>query len=207
MIVLNILFLITCVPIFTIGAAKTALYDVCFRMGTDREGGLVKTYFHAFASNFKQSTLVWLVMAFVGADLTAAFVLALYQENALKYIALPAFLFMIAFLLTAGYVFPQISQLELKTKALIKNSFVLSIGFLPRSICVAVLNVLPIVVLAVWPLTFYRIGILWAAGYFSTAALLNTRLLKAAMDMVTPHDEDEEYEDEEENTVADSDDA
>lgn len=188
MIVLNIIYLITCIPIFTIGAAQTALYDVCFRMGTEREDGLVKTYFHAFTANFKQSTLVWLVMAFLGGDLIAAFVLALYQENALKYIALPALLFMIAFLLTAGYIFPQISQIELKTKALIKNSFVLSLGFLPRSICVAALNILPIVVLAVWPLAFYQLGILWVAGYFSVAAFLNTKLLKMAIAMVSPHD-------------------
>ena len=35
--VLNMLYLLTCLPIFTIGAATSALYAVCFRMGTDRE--------------------------------------------------------------------------------------------------------------------------------------------------------------------------
>ena len=41
--VLNLLFLCTCIPVFTIGAALTALYDVVFRMDTDREGKLIST--------------------------------------------------------------------------------------------------------------------------------------------------------------------
>ena len=53
--VLNLLFLCTCIPVFTIGAALTALYDVVFRMDTEREGKLVSAYFRAFTANFRQS--------------------------------------------------------------------------------------------------------------------------------------------------------
>ena len=50
LVVLNLLFLCTCIPIFTIGAALTALYDVVFRMDSEREGQIVSTYFRAFAA-------------------------------------------------------------------------------------------------------------------------------------------------------------
>ena len=59
-VILNLVFLLTCIPIFTIGAANTALYDVVFRMDTDREGKLLPTYFHSFRENFRQSTILWL---------------------------------------------------------------------------------------------------------------------------------------------------
>ena len=60
--ILNILLLCTSIPIFTIGASLTALYDVVFRMDSCREGKTVAAYFTAFRKNFKQSTPVWLVL-------------------------------------------------------------------------------------------------------------------------------------------------
>ena len=42
LIILNVIYLVTCLPVVTIGAAGTAMYTVCFRLGTDREGSLVK---------------------------------------------------------------------------------------------------------------------------------------------------------------------
>lgn len=60
--ILNVIFLLTCIPVFTIGAASTALYTVCFRFGTDSEAGVIKSYFTAFRDNLKQSTLVWLII-------------------------------------------------------------------------------------------------------------------------------------------------
>ena len=46
--ILNFLFILTSIPIFTIGAGLTALYTVCFRLGTDDEGSTAKDYFRAF---------------------------------------------------------------------------------------------------------------------------------------------------------------
>ena len=37
--VLNLLFLLTCIPVFTVGAAVTALYDVMLKLVRDEEGG------------------------------------------------------------------------------------------------------------------------------------------------------------------------
>ena len=53
LVILNLLFLCTCIPIFTIGSALTALYDVVFRLDTDGEGKIAATYFRAFRANFR----------------------------------------------------------------------------------------------------------------------------------------------------------
>ena len=58
LILLNLVFLVTCIPIFTIGAASAALYSVAFRLGTEREEGVFRCYFRAFRNNFKQGTIL-----------------------------------------------------------------------------------------------------------------------------------------------------
>ena len=63
LVILNFLFLFTCIPIFTVGASLTALYDVVLRMDTERETPTVSTYFRSFRANFRQSTQVFLIMA------------------------------------------------------------------------------------------------------------------------------------------------
>lgn len=45
MILLNLLFLVTCIPFFTIGAALTALYDVSLRMAKNEEAYIIRSFF------------------------------------------------------------------------------------------------------------------------------------------------------------------
>lgn len=56
----NLLWLLTSLPVFTVGAASSAAYSVLLRYA--REGGIpiLKNYFHAFKENFLQATALWL---------------------------------------------------------------------------------------------------------------------------------------------------
>ena len=60
LIILNILTFICCLPVFTAGAAFTALYTIVIRIIRNEDGSVVKDYFRAFRSNFKKATLLWL---------------------------------------------------------------------------------------------------------------------------------------------------
>ena len=61
LLVLNLLAILCSLPIFTIGAAVTALDDVCFRMIRQEGSSIVRGYFHAFRANFKKGTLLGLL--------------------------------------------------------------------------------------------------------------------------------------------------
>ena len=61
LIVLNILMIICCVPVFTAGAAMTALYTMVMRMARKEDGKIISEYFKAFKANFKQATILWLI--------------------------------------------------------------------------------------------------------------------------------------------------
>ena len=61
LLVLNLLAILCSLPIFTIGAAVTALDDVCFRMIRQEGSSVVRGYFHAFRANFKRGILLGLL--------------------------------------------------------------------------------------------------------------------------------------------------
>ena len=63
---LNCVWFLCCVPVFTIGAATTALYTVTISIAEQREGDILQQYFRAFRSNFKQATILWLILLVVG---------------------------------------------------------------------------------------------------------------------------------------------
>ena len=60
--ILNVLCLICCIPIITIGPALTAKYDVAMRIVRKEEPTVLKPYFKAFKENFKQSLIVWVIL-------------------------------------------------------------------------------------------------------------------------------------------------
>ena len=60
--ILNLLFILCSIPVFTTGASLSALYYCLFKMKEGTEGYLVRKFFHSFRENFKQATLMWLIM-------------------------------------------------------------------------------------------------------------------------------------------------
>ncbi len=58
---LNILTLICCVPIVTIGAAVAAMLQITMKMVKNEEGAITSSYFREFRENFRQTTAIWLI--------------------------------------------------------------------------------------------------------------------------------------------------
>lgn len=52
MVILSFCWIISCIPVFTIGAASTALYDTSRRVIHHDEGYVWRGYWHAFKVNF-----------------------------------------------------------------------------------------------------------------------------------------------------------
>lgn len=192
LILLNLCYLLTCVPVFTIGSASAALYTVCFRFGTDEEKGVIRSYFLAFRENFKRGTGVWLIVLLCGA---AALV------NAWVFYAMPggirflsvifAILFVLA-LLIFGYAFPLLSQFDDGVWPTLRNALILSLGYLPRSLLIAAVNVFPFALMLADFYLFLQAAFLWTVLYFSLAAYVNTFLLKGVFAPYLTNDNEEE---------------
>lgn len=183
LVILNFLFLFTCIPIFTIGASLTALYDVVFRMDTEREGPLVSTYFRSFRNNFKESTPVFLMivplMAVSCVNLAISSRISGFPGQALFVVSILIF---VHCLFVLGYAFPLISQFGNTVGNTLKNSLLLSIAHLPRSLIIAVINCFPWMLMIMNLYAFIRFGFLWFALYFAAAGYLNSRVLLKVFD-------------------------
>ena len=177
LILLNILFLITCLPVFTIGAATAALYTMCFRLMREEYSGIIKPYFKAFRDNFKTATAAWGIV--LVAALPALYYLSqtIQMEGVLRYSSLLFLLILAVVLMAASYGFPWISQFENTAVQSLKNGLILSISRLPRTAAVLAINLMPAIVWFVNPELFIQVSFLWVALYFAAAAYMNTGLL------------------------------
>ena len=189
LVILNCVFLLTCLPVITIGAASTALYTVCFRMGTVREGHLLRGYFQAFRSEFRQSTLIWLILLLFGAAVCLNILLFLGMSGWMHYLYILFLMFLMIALMILGYAFPLLSQFQNDTRSTVKNALIFGVAFLPRTLAIVALNVLPWAMLLVNPYLFLQVGFLWVFLYFSAAAYLNVRLLRKVFAPYIPQEE------------------
>jgi len=181
--ILNILFLITCLPVVTIGAAWTALYYVAMKMVRDEEGGILRSYFHAFRLNFRQATLLWLgvlgiavilvldllILARIDSPIAAA------MNMGIGIIAILAFLVL-------QYLFPLLARFEAGTVQTLKNAVLLAVGQLPRTLLMGFSTA------GILVITFYNgytlsIGILlWMLLGFAIMAFSNSSILVKIFD-------------------------
>ena len=175
---LNLLYVITCIPIFTIGAATTAMYSVLFKLNYIPKLSITKTFFKAFKENWKQSTIIWLIIFAFGLPFNFNVVFFYVMESGIRYLYLLFMLLSILFWIVFSYIFPLLSQFENSNKQTIKNAFLIGILHLPRSIIMALLNALPIIVLWKNPMLFAQLGVIWNLLYFGLSAAICSKLLK-----------------------------
>ena len=178
LVVLNLVFFCTCIPIFTIGAALTALYDVVFRMDTEREGKTVSIYFRSFSANFKQSTTIWLLfLLFIAASCGNAVIFSNMAGLPGQILFVISVIILINLSLVLGYVFPLLSQFDNTSRNTVKNALLLSTANLPRSLIVAVINCFPWALMVMNLYAFIQFSFIWFALYFAAAAYFNSRVL------------------------------
>ena len=63
--ILNVLFVVFSIPIVTIGASFSAAYYMGFKMVKNEETYIVRGFWKAFKENFKQATIMWIVILLV----------------------------------------------------------------------------------------------------------------------------------------------
>ena len=179
---LNIVFVITCLPVFTIGAATAALYSVCSQMLKNEESGIFRSYFRAFRENFRQGTAAWLILLAAAVPACLYFDRFVVMDSPLRYgSALFVLVFVLA-LMTAAYVFPLLSRFRNTVAGSLKNALILSVGNLPRTAVMVAVNSLPWVMWLGFYELFWKVSFLWAALYFAAAGYFNAALLKKVLD-------------------------
>lgn len=143
LILLNFIFILSCIPIFTIGASITALYSITFQMLKDNNSNILKRYLSAFKVNFKQASIIWipilLIFIFFSADLYVIYALIDPSYRILQY---PVWFIIIILYCITMYIFPLLSCFNCSNKLLIKNAIFMSIGHFPTTFIFLIVNVI-----------------------------------------------------------------
>ena len=135
---LNVLWLICCLPIFTIGASTTALYYTSFKIAKDEGSFITTMFFRSFKQNFKQATVIWLIMLAVGLMIGADGIL-LYRLRATSTGSLAVLWTLLLAVIIAGaigyaivlaYIFPLLSIAGNTTANMFKNAFLIGTHYL-----------------------------------------------------------------------------
>ena len=183
---LNILATICCIPIITIGASLTALHYVVLKMVKDEEGYITRSFFKSFRENFKQATLMWLMLLVVFILLVADFMIFRFSGIVFPgwcQIALTAIAVLIMF--ATMHLFPLLSRYENSIRATYKNSLFMGILHLPKTILMMLCWIVPIVITIYverfFPIVFF-LGI-------SGPAFLNALLYKKSFQQLEPETE------------------
>ena len=192
---LNLLWLICSLPIFTIGASTTALYYTCLKIIRDTEGNITQTFFRSFKENFRQSTIVWMIMLGLGLFLAADFYIIYYLRQsantsmAVFWTILTAVLIAVTiiYLIVLFMIFPLQASVINTTANMFRNAFLIGTHYLFA----------PILVFAVHFLMFFLVVsvftplIVFGEGF---CALISSYILNNLLILVTTPKETEEEE-------------
>lgn len=138
--VVNIFFIVTCLPIVTIGAATTALYTVSFQLSKDEENYNYKNYWQAFKANFKESTKAWLLLLLLTTMLGIDFKIIQQGSFTLGKTLLFAILLMeLLLLVVIIYIFPYIAKFENSLRRSLLNVLIIGIASFPYTILLVAL--------------------------------------------------------------------
>ena len=192
---LNLLWLLCSLPVFTIGASTTALYYASLKVVRGEASYVGRLFFRAFRENFRQATVLWLILLgiglFLGADgyilyhlrAASAGTAAIFWTLILALVIAVS----VVYVIVLEYVFPLLASVSNTNRAMLKNSFLIGTHYLFATILVfAVHFAMFFAVVAVFtPLIVFGEGL---------CALLSAWVLNRILISVsgTPEDQEEE---------------
>lgn len=152
----NILVLLCSLPIFTIGASLTAMQSIFYRLLHNEDSYVTKEFFHSFKINFKQATLVWLILLPIMGFLVYDFFFLRDSTSDMEiFMRMAAVILFVLVFIVMLYVFPIISRYENTTKETLKNACVIAITHPLQSILMLLIFAFCIYVEMIMPYKFY----------------------------------------------------
>jgi uncharacterized membrane protein YesL len=133
--ILSFYWILFSIPIVTIGSSTTALYYVMTRRISNREGYLFRDFWTSFKSNFKQTTIIWLIFLVVINILIINIRNIDLLGNMKTYVYPVQICFLIEVCLCLIYILPINARFEIGLKDSFKTAFFMANRHLLTSIC------------------------------------------------------------------------
>lgn len=191
---LNLVCLACCIPIVTAGASITALYYVTLKMVRNEESYIFKSFFKSFKQNFRQATIIHLIMV-------AAAVLLYLDTNIVKAMGEPMSqimsvifaVFTLVYAMILLYLYPILAKFYNSVKNTFTNAVLMAIRHLPYTIIMLIICALPLLIFFVPSLQMQMTLILLLLLFgMAVIAYLNSFFLVKIFDKYIPENSEED---------------
>lgn len=182
LILLNVLWLLCSVPVFTLGASTTALYTVLLRILAGEESHVTRQFFKAFGENFQRATGIWMILlAAMGlfffdlyyAGCTGSFWWRLLAVFGLQIVAMEL-----------TFVFPLLARYENNWRAHMRNAAVLAVTHLPKMLLIWLIWAVPVAGCIWISEVFYALLGVWLLIGFAGLSYVTALFIKPIFDQM-----------------------
>jgi uncharacterized membrane protein YesL len=168
LIIVNFLFMMTCLPVITIGASITSLYRITIAILAGDNPSVWKDYLTCFKNNFLKATAFQLIYM----ALTAFFLFEIFMVNNMMdpqyyWAAYPAYFFLLMVFASSIYAFPLLAWFEESFMQYLKNSLLLAITNVPLTIMITVIT--GVLAYVTYQFTVTTLSVLILMGFSSIA--------------------------------------
>ena len=182
LILLNGIFIISCLPIITIGASITSLYYVTLKMvDSDKDYFLFKDFIKGFKENFIQSTTAMgIVLIKIALLIGIIYLINIIGEGVPNLIVTIPFLVLVTIIgLMILYLFPLLAYFDNTMAHTFKNALIISFHQMAKSIVLVLIALMIIIVIPLFIPQVWFVGLLMS---FSLTAYLQSLILRKIFD-------------------------
>ena len=147
LIILNLLCIVCCIPVVTIGPSIAAMFYVTLKMVRNEESYIVRGFFKSFKQNLKQGIVINLIM--LAAALLLYFDISICRSTPGtigKVLMVLFMMILVVYLMIFLYIYPVLAKFYNTIKNTFTNAFLMSIRHLPYTLLMAVITLIPLAV-------------------------------------------------------------
>jgi uncharacterized membrane protein YesL len=201
---LNILTMICCIPIITIGPSLTAMHYMALKIVRNEECYITRGFFKSFKENFFQGMIIGVLTLFITLLLVGDFVLLRNPELGFgKFLQIMITIIAVLFTFTVLYVYPVLAKFANTTWRTIKNAFLMSIMQFPKTLLMIVIWALPLLLLWISGRTVPIVFLFGLSGPAWLCAHLYNKFFRKLEDQVMAENPPEQEPDEDEHIFSD----
>lgn len=185
LLVLNLCFLVGCLPVFTVGTALTALFAVNLKAVRGEEGSVFPEYWKAFRENFRQATKLWGLMVALGVVFAVDFwALGMLDGAAIWVLKALLGAMLLVYLAVFPWIFGYNARFADNAKTVLQNALILCGVNLPVSAAMLCISFLAVFA-SLYSLAFFlRAVFVWLVLGFAVINYAKSYLLRRAFDKV-----------------------
>lgn len=148
LVILNVLCIICCIPIVTIGPAISAMFYVTLKMVRNEESYVVRGFFKSFKQNLKQGIIINLIMLLAGILLLMDINICRVTTGTLGKVMIVIFMMiLVVYVMIFMYIYPILAKFFNTVKNTFTNAFLMSIRHLPYTALMVLVTAAPVLVL------------------------------------------------------------